>query len=167
MTLLQKMLSRRVVFVGQAPPSYARAALCGTPNGRSMRRLARLLGISPEEFGEHFGWVNLLGRWPGKSGKGDKWHAGAALMNAAKFRGALSAKKTPTTVFMLGYNVSEAFGVSGTYFCGSIEHPFGGAEVAFIVFPHPSGVSRWWNDARNAKEARRVLVRWTEESHGH
>jgi hypothetical protein len=128
--------------------------------GRCQKRLAALVGIGVEDFCARYGWVNLLGRWPGRKGAGDGWEPSIARANAAGIRGALSAKKTPTIVIMLGYKVSEAFGIGGSYFLGSVERPYRGQEVMFVVFPHPSGISRWWNVPENRKKAAEVLRRW-------
>jgi uracil-DNA glycosylase len=157
------MVSRRVIFVGQAP---ARPAESGKPgSGRtSTARLARLLQMTRAEFSERFGWINLIGRWPGKNGKGDRWLPGIGRANAGDVVASLAAKRAPTTVFLLGHNVAEAFARDAEYFCGSIERPLGGPEVTFIVFPHPSGVSQWWNDLAHVDEARAVLQRWTKEA---
>lgn len=84
--------------------------------------------------------VNLLGAYPGRSGKGDAFPAGEARLAAAALdaRGAL--------VVLLGLGVTRAFKVAAPWF---------GRRGAFVVAPHPSGVSRWWNEAGNRRRARR------------
>jgi hypothetical protein len=30
----------------------------------------------------------------------------------------------------------------------------------FLIFPHPSGINRWWNERRNERRARQLLQRF-------
>lgn len=142
---------RRLVLVGQAPARTSSAIAFG---GDSGARLARLLGMSLADLLRAVDTTNLLPRWPGRSasGKGDSFPLAEARRAAAE----LAAKEDPSRAFLLaGTNVARAFGVSRLGFLrwGLL----GGRRVA--VIPHPSGVSRWWNDARNRARARAFLLR--------
>ncbi|MCI4370856.1 MAG: hypothetical protein L3J81_05970 [Thermoplasmata archaeon] len=88
---------------------------------------------------------NLLAFYPGREGKGAAFPKVVAA-NAAR---RVLAKLVPgSTLIMLGHRVAEAFGVRVDYFAwGRI-----GSSRA-VVFPHPSGINRWWNVPANRRRA--------------
>lgn len=92
----------KILFVGQAPSRDTD----GQPpfTGRSGRKLAKLCGISHAEFLNAFELVNLLERWPGKSGKGDAFPMAEARLVAAS----LDFRNRPLVV-LVGRNVARAF----------------------------------------------------------
>lgn len=142
---------RRLVLVGQAPSRTSSAIAFG---GDSGARLARLLGMSLSDLLRVVDTTNLLPGWPGRSssGKGDAFPMAAARRAAAE----LAAREDPSRAFLLaGMSVARAFGVARLGFLrwGLL----GGRRVA--VIPHPSGVSRWWNDGANRARARAFLAR--------
>lgn len=136
---------RRVTIVGQAPGRRNGAALAF--EGPSGRRLAALAGVSERELRRRAKLVNLLPRWPGAAGKGDLFPA-AAAKKAAK--GMRLGGRVP----LAGRGVARAFGVGAAPFLEWFT--LGRCEAA--VFPHPSGVSHWWNDPANRAEAARFLA---------
>jgi hypothetical protein len=131
--------------VGQAP---GRRNGRGAPfEGPCARRLAGLAGLEERELRRRVRLVNLLGRWPGPSAsKGDAFPIARAREAARRFplRG---------RVLLAGRGVARAFGVDAP-FLEWVE--LGRARVA--VFPHPSGVSHWWNDPANARRAAEFLA---------
>ena len=113
------------------------------------RRLLSLLGVGAR------GWsrilkVNLVGSWPGKSGKGDAFPMGEARASAELLRPRLAGK----TVLVLGLGTARALGLRARY----LEWQDGGGFWAVVV-PHPSGVNRWWNEPANRRTAREFLGR--------
>jgi hypothetical protein len=59
-------------------------------------------------------------------------------------------------VLLLGRKVAAAFGLAGVPLLGEARH-FDHLDCRWVVYPHPSGVSHFWNDAANLERARRVL----------
>lgn len=108
-----------------------------------MARLAGLAGY--EELASRARLVNLLPAFPGKNGKGDAFPVGTARLVAERMR-------LRGLVLLAGRNVGEAFGLAADYF----EWRRRGA-TRYVVIPHPSGVSRWWNDPRNVIRASAFL----------
>lgn len=142
------------VIIGQSP---ARGNEKLPPfSGRSGARLARLAGVgeSGDVLPEHFELYNLLYHYPGKQGKGDGFDMKVAKRNGARLVHYLSTGP-PRQVLLMGRKVRRAMGVnSGNWnylewfdFCGG----------RACVFPHPSGVNRWWNNKDNELRAASLL----------
>lgn len=134
------------LVIGQAP-SRGRD---GEPplSGRSGARLANLAGISLEEFLGQTDRVNLIERWPGRSGKkGDRFPAAEAR---ARFH-VILPMCSGHRVVLLGSHVAEAFRFYGRPFCWARSLTPVYADWAFC--PHPSGVNLWWNDPDNVRAA--------------
>ena len=132
----------KVVIIGQAPSrvSDPREPL----SGRSGARLAALCGITLPEFLDRFDRRNLLDAWPGKAGKGDVFVGrGEARLLADGLRAALAGRP----IVLLGANLAAAF--------RSTEPAFRFSPSRIAWSPHPSGISRWWNDPANEERARR------------
>lgn len=142
----------RPLLIGQAPgrrtdPEEPLSGRCGA-------RLADLCGVELPEFMERFERVNLLDRFPGKAGKGDKFpidKARKAAIDVLLFNPVRDRR-----VVMLGGNVAKAFGfpASEPMFWSRVD----GAAFWVAFFPHPSGVNRWFNEPSNVSKARRF---WT------
>jgi hypothetical protein len=135
----------RPLLVGQAPgprsdPKEPLSGRCGA-------RLAGLCCIEVEEFFRRFECVNLIDKFPGKAGKGDRFPVNLARRAAL----CVSKEFADRKVVLLGDNVARAFEVGRIYPPGAFIPMWGGAVC---TFPHPSGVSRWWNEPRNVREAR-------------
>lgn len=129
----------RVLLVGQAPARGADDLPAFS--GRSGDRLRRLLGGLPEEdFKARFDAFNVLPRWPGKAGKGDRFPLDVAKAIASRCR--LRAGR----VLLFG-GAAAAFGVGSRFRWVSTD----AGLVAGL--PHPSGVNRWWNEEANRAEA--------------
>jgi uracil-DNA glycosylase len=131
----------RPLFVGEAsdgPPLAGRsgrrlAALSGLPNVESLLSLVRAENVFP--------------RRPRGSKKGDAFPKLEARRAARliDFAGAFP-------VVFLGKRVASAFDVRAGY----LEMVDFWGRPAF-VFPHPSGVNRWWNDPANEERARAFM----------
>jgi uracil-DNA glycosylase len=143
-----KNVNGKPLLVGQAPgPSGDNSRPL---SGRIGKRLAQLMGVSFDAYLSTFDRINLLASFPGKSdGKGDKF----PLHEAREIASLLDLGGRPF-VLLMGRGVARAFGMIGTPWLEWFE--LRGANVA--VVPHPSGVNRWWNDAKNEAEARSFLA---------
>lgn len=127
-------------IVGEAPSMRTSRPFAGA----SGRRLAELADASLDDLRGRFRLVNLLAHWPGPNphGKGAAWNARAARDRAATVR-------LPPGSLLCGRRVARAFGRSS--------QPFFEWVGGVAVIPHPSGVSRWWNDPGNYELARRFV----------
>jgi hypothetical protein len=171
---------RNLVFVGQGPNQTA--WLHGLAAGRELRptapedfaedycarvavtgavgtRLAALLGLPDVgRFRHSFHRRNLNTRWNGKHGRGDKFdHAEGVVM-----AGILADMSEFTHFVLLGASVADCFGFvigeRGWPWCSlAPAGPSVHAGKRFLLFPHPSGLNHWWNDADNHIRARTAL----------
>lgn len=139
------------LLIGQAPgpnsdPDEPLAGRCGA-------RLADLCGLSEKDFLDRFERVNLLKKFPGKAAKGDAFPIDLARKTAVDL---LIFGKLNRTVVMLGGNVARSFGFPSTGLEMFRWNMIDGSPLIRLAFcPHPSGVSRWWNDPKNLRAARR------------
>lgn len=147
----------RLLLIGQAPNSKDDG--CSPCLGRFMHTLCEAAGIERHEYLERCERRNLLSHFPGKDGKGDAFPLGDARIAAE------SMNIRGRTVVLFGRNVAKAFG-SALPFLGFAEH----REAAMYLFPHPSGLNRWWNDAGNVRAAgilfRRLVLSGNRRSNG-
>jgi hypothetical protein len=142
---------RKIFLIGQAPSKTGdpRKPLLG---GRPAQLIMRLAEMTPTEYLQKFHRVNLLNRWPGKTGKGDAFPLGAARVAAEN----LSPRLRGQTVVFLGQGVASAFDFPTTSVLRWFSW-FGGGRAA--ILPHPSGINRWWNSSLNMKQAARFMKR--------
>src|SRR5687768_10455370 len=122
-------------------------------DGRSGRMLAGLAGLSLEEFLDAVEAVNLLPRWPGRS-SAPKGHA---FPRHDAFVAARRIDLTGRTVVLAGKRVALAFGLREVKWLTPAK--VGRGEAFCAVIPHPSGIVRWWNEARNGRAVARFLRR--------
>lgn len=132
--------------------------------------LAELAGLSLLDYLRTFARCNLLDRWPGAQ-KGDRARGGSAFPleearpRAEKLREAIFEPSSPVVrVVLLGRRVAAAFDREGrSRERAALAYPFfrwwsetrpGSKPVRWVVVPHPSKTSRWWNDAANVAQAR-------------
>lgn len=130
------------LIVGQAPGPNTDPA--EPLSGASGRRLAALCELSVNDFLDRFERVNLMDRFPGKAGKGDAFRMDRARRAALR----LSQRFEKRKVVLLGNRVARAFEVKPIWPAGNFVPMWGGFVT---VVPHPSGISRWWNDPENAR----------------
>lgn len=156
------------LILGQAPPGPRQSLPRGWRPlaGPAEQRLAKLAGLnSPSELWARFDRANLLSWYPGLKdrkanhdvAKGYKLHFSDGdifpMQEACRAASSLDLS-TYSTVILLGKNVARAFRVKVGIFKADIR---GGTRL--FTFPHPSGVSHFWNDAANTKRASKVLRR--------
>ena len=116
--------------------------------------LANLIGIEPGLLCAEVDRFNLNPRWTGKAGKGDRFDAVAGRRRAARI-----ALMPFTHLVLLGKAVAGCFGFEAE-FLETIER--GGKR--YLIFPHPSGINRWWNERDNVGRARHALRRFLKSS---
>lgn len=130
----------RVLLVGESNPHSGdpEFALLPWPRGAAGDRLRRILGLTVREYLVTFNRVNLLP-------SGARWSPSAARRVA----GELDHERR----VLLGSRVTAAHG-----------YPFkpfrrfradDGLDV--LIFPHPSGRCRVWNDRRSVSKARQAV----------
>lgn len=153
----------RPLIVGLAPS--ARAGAGDRPlTGRSGERLARLAGLSPEEFWEIFDRTNLLAEHPGRrsGGRGDVFGPTEATRATERASELLAGTSHPTLI-VLGRKAAEAFGLRETPWFSFVYR--GGVRIA--AAPHPSGFSAYWNEPVNRCEAAAFWSRLAREERDH
>jgi uracil-DNA glycosylase len=139
------------IIIGQAPargnegkPPFA---------GRSGARLAQLSGVgsSGDILPQHFELYNLIEYYPGKKGKGDEFDLAEGMAAAKLLKTELFKRYSRTPILLMGRKVRRCMGVNGNWdYLSWFDF---GPHIA-CVFPHPSGVNRWWNDPKNTEAAR-------------
>ena len=144
-----KIETHKIGLVGQAPSRRGdpRKPLAG-PNGQ---KIARLAGMNYDELiacrRRH-----LNTHYNGKRGKGDAFDHAKGKVNAADVLLDWRVER----VVLLGKNVARCFGFRDLPFLAEI-NIYG---RRFLIFPHPSGTNRWWNERRNERRARKLLQRF-------
>lgn len=127
-------------IIGQAP---ARGSGGRPFVGRSGDRLRKLAGV--EKLDDHFFLYNLIKVEVRKQGKGDSFDRIEAAQQAQTLLPALRQDRVPLVILM-GRHVERVF-------FGPRRHAwmkvFASAGLNWVVLPHPSGVSHWWNDRQN------------------
>ena len=130
----------KILVIGQGPSKSYRGtkALEGKGSGD---KLAKLCGLTPEEFFRFSVTLNLFEDFQGKNGKGDHFP-----MELAKQRAKAIVYRwwAHSKVILLGRGVAEAFGKKDAEIL--TWHHAGIPFCEFAVVPHPSGINRWWND---------------------
>jgi hypothetical protein len=148
-----------VILIGEAPSERGgklanyRAFDART---RSGAKLARLAGVA--DVADVFGTINLIDRWPGRTSHGAVFPAGLARRNANRLWTTLPPD---VDLLLIGLRVAASFDVSVPYL--RWETLAGDPDRRVAVFPHPSGVNRWWNDPKHEVRARRFLRRLAAE----
>ena len=145
----KKIETHKIGLVGQAPSRRGdpRKPLAG-PNGQ---KIARLAGMSYDELiacrRKH-----LNTHYNGKRGKGDAFDHAKGTVKAADVLLDWRVER----IVLLGKNVARCFGFRDLPFLAEISI-YG---RRFLIFPHPSGTNRWWNERRNERRARQLLQRF-------
>jgi uracil-DNA glycosylase len=125
------------IIVGEAPNSSGERAY----DTKSGVRMLDLIGeselLAPD-------WVNLFDAVPAR------WRPARARRAAAAV-----AMQPGGVLILLGMRVARAFRIEDPvalewYIDPSHVHPM-------VVFPHPSGLNRWWNDPEKTEDARKLL----------
>lgn len=136
----------RPLLVGEDNPYSAdpRHALFPHPERSAGYRIATvILGLTRAEYLRRFDRVNLCA---------GKWSAPEARETARR----IELRRPPRApIILLGRKVADAFGVARPPF--SI-YAFDGGRPRFYLLPHPSGLSRVWNEPGAIERARALLA---------
>lgn len=165
----------KVVFVGQGPNrtawehglSFGEQIGSACPAAVAMSYCAKvaITGSIGKRLADLGGWKlslafngyqrrNLNARWNGKSGKGDVFARDEGARTAAE----MLAREDFTHYVLLGKEVAGCFGVRAEFLEErKSRNDAKGFWRYFLVFPHPSGISTWWNDDFNRFRARKRL----------
>lgn len=147
----------KVLLIGQAPAAHH--PLDPPLGGATGRRMARILRITFEDYLEQFDRWNLLAHYPGPGdAKGDAFPIAEARENAVE----VAQKLKGRDVVFLGGAVARAFNVGHIELLKWHGFEYIGTGIKFhgAIFPHPSGINRWWNEAANVGRAERFAERW-------
>lgn len=161
-------VEHRRMLVGQAPG--ARAHEAGVPwsgaSGVLLRAWFAGAGLSPDTFLGDWYFTSLTKCFPGKGagGKGDRAPSAAERRLCAGWLEAEIDLVRPALIVTLGRLAAEALipatrRLALTEIVGrawSVDLGYG--DVTVIPLPHPSGVSRWRNDAANTALVDRALA---------
>src|SRR3989442_346740 len=144
-------------MIGQAP---SRRALPGDRplSGAVGAKIARMAGLTLEQFLERTWTANLIDEWPGKRGKGDAFPKKDAALGALRV-GVSKEFVCATVIVLLGRSVAAAFAEiygAKSLLKADVCEPLPGG---FAILPHPSGIDRWYNDAANRRRAASFLKR--------
>lgn len=140
----------RPLLVGEANPYGGDpyyALYPDPPNCAGDRLCRKVMGLDPDDYLERFDRVNLCPR---------RWSAREARERADAMR----IERKGGTLVLLGARVTRAFGMFFAPFLVERRGPVwpaDGASTAYVVLPHPSGLSRAWNAPGAYDRARAVL----------
>jgi len=145
----KKIETHRIGLVGQAPSRRGdpRRPLAG-PNGR---KIARLGGMSYDEL-VACRRKHLNTHYDGKRDKRETFDHAKGNANAADILLDWRVER----IVLLGKNVARCFGFGDVPFLAEVRI-YG---RRFLIFPHPSGINRWWNERGNQRRARQLLQRF-------
>ena len=129
----------KVLLVGESNP-HSDEALTLTPRGAAGDRLRRALGMTDEEYLRRFKRINLCRR---------TWDAAEADQVAANLYFEYRAGIGSGRMILLGARVARAFDLPYDVFKNVLP--------GVVVFPHPSGRCRSWNDPLTVLQAREVV----------
>ena len=119
--------------------------------GRLGEFIAKLLGVHRLWLYARIDRVNLNAQWNGKQGEGDRFIAFEGRKRALD----LNIYDRNKRVVLLGQRVAESFGIHADF----LEVlRFNGKR--YLLFPHPSGINRWWNEPGNRLRAQKALKRF-------
>lgn len=142
----------RLTIIGQAAARQGRLALFPIPTRSAGGRLYRLFDIPLDEY-LAIDRRNLIDEWPGShKGGGDLFPLHKAKTCAKSMEPSLRGRN----VIMMGRGVAGAFGFANEW-SGTEYRPRPWLEwhynqpggYWYALFPHTSGLNRWWNDRTN------------------
>lgn len=134
---------RLPLFVGEMNPygSDPYYALYCQPEFSSGGRLRKILGLTRHKYVSLYRTNLCNGRW--------------SLRSARSRANRILASEDPRfdVIATLGRKVQKAFGLGLADFFTTVEH----TGRTFVVLPHPSGLSRAWNDPSATTRTRQLL----------
>lgn len=145
---LENQVRSKILLVGYCPSHRGSPSrpLDGPGTGH---RLAKLCGLSHEEYLKTFDRINLHYETPLKR---DSDTRAKGRLNAVEV-----LRRKNEKMIILGREVLQAFGA----YVDPSDCPiaswfdFGSVKIAYI--PHPSGLNRYYNDSKNTKLVERFL----------
>lgn len=147
----------RLTIIGEVGDGFS-------PHTSSGRRLARLLGVADAR--EVVVTTNLINRLTlrdlRRNGTSDLWREAIASLRTrtwpTRVAGWIADRWViqPHTV-LLGRRVATAFKMRASWFAPA-------SPIGVWLMPHPSGLCRYWNDAKNEERARRWIARRVREA---
>jgi uracil-DNA glycosylase family 4 len=150
----------RMMVIGQAPGhrSVAKGRSFSGPGGTILQKWLELAGFPPGYLHEHTYLSSLTRCDPGRNlrGDGDRRPSPAEVALCRPFLDAELQLLQPRVVLLVGAMAIEAFfgKVKLEEVIGTFQERDG---MMFLPLPHPSGVSRWLNDAEHLKLHQRAL----------
>lgn len=135
----------RILVVGLAP---ARKNPLG-PALDASSRFGKVLDRIEARTGARFDRRTLLPAPLGRPEEGADFYPIAARSAAD----ALDTAGGTGLVLVLGRGAARAMGLRAPLLAWSVWR-----DLPALVFPHPSGLNRWWNDRRNRARALRILL---------
>ena len=145
----KKIETHKIGLVGQAPSRRGdpRKPLAGPerPEDHAARR-------NESRRADRCRRKHLNTHYSGKRRRGDAFDDAKGNVNAADVLLDWRVER----IVLLGKNVARCFGFRDLPFLAEIRI-YG---RRFLIFPHPSGSNRWWNERRNERRARQVLQRF-------
>ncbi len=156
----------RILVIGQAPGhrSIAKDLPFSGPGGRILQKWLEQAGFPPGYLHEHTYLSSLTRCDPGRnpSGNGDRRPSPQEVAFCRPFLEAELQLLRPKVVLLVGTMAIEAF--FGKVRLEDIIGTFKERdEMLLLPLPHPSGVSRWLNDAEHMellRKALEILAEW-------
>src|SRR5947209_14251663 len=158
----------RVIVIGQAPGhrSVAKGRSFSGPGGSILQKWLEQAGFPPGYLHEHTYLSSLTHCDPGRNprGNGDRRPSPQEVALCRPFLEAELRLVKPKVVLLVGTMAIEAFfgKVRLEAIIGTFEERDG---MLLLPLPHPSGVSRWLNDAEHMellRKALEILAEWRE-----
>ena len=159
MPIFQGHAGHRVMIVGQAPayrtvetPPYSGAS------GKKLQVWLEQAGFPPGSLYERFYLTSLTKCFPGtgKNGNGDRPPSAAEVaLCAPHFAGELRLVQ-PELIITLGRMAAARF-LGNRRLIDMVGQEFQLDGVTVVPLPHPSGVSRWLNDAAHQRLVARAI----------
>jgi len=156
----------RILVIGQAPGhrSIAKDLPFSGPGGRILQKWLEQAGFPPGYLHEHTYLSSLTHCDPGRNprGNGDRRPSPQEVALCRPFLEAELQLLRPKVVLLVGTMAIEAF--FGKVRLEDIIGTFKERdEMLLLPLPHPSGVSRWLNDAEHMellRKALEILAEW-------
>jgi hypothetical protein len=115
-------------------------------------RLAKLADMTLDGFLSRARTVNVLARWPGKSGKGDRFPLTKKTFERSRRIELSEAYADASVVVLVGAAVCRVFDYPEL-----ADRPCEMNALGVAYLPHPSGVNRWFNVPANRAKAKQFL----------
>ena len=142
------------LIVGQAPSRIGTGEPFTGPSGRRLCELMNLPNL--EELKQYFDLDNIIDKPVDKRDrKGDTFPRQLARRSATKLL-TREDELGRELIIGCGIHVCRAFGIGVREFFKLYDIGESG-RLRLLSFPHPSGISRFWNDRNNVERARTWL----------